>query len=84
MTSKQNKILQDLRDLNIKIENYSNEFSISLSYNVYPTYNIKLPKTIDISDEDFYQIYAKECGISHLIIATKDNKYTKEIEIVVK
>lgn len=45
-------LLLNIFILDINAETYSNSYSISLSYNVYPTYKIKLPKTIDISDEE--------------------------------
>ena len=42
---------------NVNAENYSNEFSISLSYDKQPTYSVKIPKTIDVSNNATYFNY---------------------------
>lgn len=38
--------------LNIDAESYNANYSISLSYNLAPTYSVKIPKTLDISNNN--------------------------------
>ena len=36
--------------LKVNAETYSNDFSISLTYDIQPTYSVKIPKTLDVSN----------------------------------
>ena len=54
-------LLINIFTLNINAETYEENYSISLSYNVEPTYSVKIPKKIDVSNNNtVFEYYV--CG----------------------
>ena len=54
-------LLINIFTLNINAETYEENYSISLSYSVEPTYSVKIPKKIDVSNNNtVFEYYV--CG----------------------